>query len=264
MWWLTSQKNGASALGLQRVLGLGSYKTAWTWLHKLRRAMARVETDTSGVNQSLTSNQLGGLMQRGRDIVALLTVLPGVSQTASSDALGGNWGTNTPNFSGARAGWNNFMLDGHPGNDIDATQTFHVSVSMDAIQEVSVKATAYQAEYGRVPGAHVNIISKSGTNEFHGSAYWFKRHEMFNANTFDNNRFGLEKPVSRFLTTGGVFGGPIKGQAFFLRQPRGLEDQVPRSSLPFNRTDRHGAQRRLLGDDRAERQPDSDHRPQYG
>ncbi len=41
MWWLTSQKNGASALGLQRVLGLGSYKTAWTWLHKLRRAMVR-------------------------------------------------------------------------------------------------------------------------------------------------------------------------------------------------------------------------------
>ena len=72
----------------------------------------------------LTSNQMEGLMQRGRDVVALLTVLPGVSQTASSDALGGNWGTNTPNFSGARGGWNNFMLDGHPGNDIDATQNF--------------------------------------------------------------------------------------------------------------------------------------------
>ena len=45
MWWLTSQKNGASALGLQRVLGLGSYKTAWTWLHKLRRAMVRPGRD---------------------------------------------------------------------------------------------------------------------------------------------------------------------------------------------------------------------------
>ena len=45
MWWLTSQKNGASALGLQRALGLGSYKTAWTWLHKLRRAMVRPGRD---------------------------------------------------------------------------------------------------------------------------------------------------------------------------------------------------------------------------
>jgi hypothetical protein len=45
MWWVTSQKNGTSALGLQRVLGLGSYKTAWTWLHKLRRAMVRPGRD---------------------------------------------------------------------------------------------------------------------------------------------------------------------------------------------------------------------------
>ena len=202
--------NQAVALGNVQLV-LGSVTETVT----VEASGARIETDTSGVNQMLTSNQMDGLMQRGRDVVALLTVLPGVSQNASSDALGGNWGTNTPNFSGARSGWNNFMLDGHPGNDIDATRTFHVSVSMDAIQEVSVKATAYQAEYGRVPGAQVNIISKSGTNQFHGSAYWFKRHEMFNANTFDNNRFGLQKPVSRFLTTGAVLGGPIKKDKIF-------------------------------------------------
>ncbi len=177
---------------------------------------AAVETDTSGVNALLTSNQMDGLMQRGRDIVALLTVLPGVAQVANSDALGGNWGSRTPNFSGARNGWNNFMLDGMPGNDIDDTTTFHVSVSMDAIQEVSVKSTAYQAEYGRTPGGQVNIISKSGTNQFHGSGYWFKRNEALNANSFDNNRFGSAKPPYRFDTFGGVLGGPIKkDKAFF-------------------------------------------------
>ena len=176
---------------------------------------AAVETDTAGVNALLTSNQMDGLMQRGRDIVALLTVLPGVAQVANSDALGGNWGSRTPNFSGAKNGWNNFMLDGMPGNDIDDTTTFHVSVSMDAIQEVSVKSTAYQAEYGRVPGAQVNIISKSGTNEFHGSGYWFKRNEVLNANSFDNNRFGSAKPPYRFDTIGGVLGGPIKKDKLF-------------------------------------------------
>ena len=176
---------------------------------------AAVETDNAGVNALLTSNQMDGLMQRGRDIVALLTVLPGVAQVANSDALGGNWGSRTPNFSGARNGWNNFMLDGMPGNDIDDTTTFHVSVSMDAIQEVSVKSTAYQAEYGRVPGAQVNIISKSGTNEFHGAGYWFKRNEALNANSFDNNRFGSDRPPYRFDTIGGVLGGPIKKDKLF-------------------------------------------------
>ena len=176
---------------------------------------AAVETDTAGVNALLTSNQMDGLMQRGRDIVALLTVLPGVAQVANSDALGGNWGSRTPNFSGAKNGWNNFMLDGMPGNDIDDTTTFHVSVSMDAIQEVSVKSTAYQAEYGRVPGAQVNIISKSGTNELHGAGYWFKRNEVLNANSFDNNRFGSPKPPYRFDTFGGVLGGPIQKDKMF-------------------------------------------------
>ncbi len=57
---------------------------------------AAVETDSAGVNALLTSNQMDGLMQRGRDIVALLTVLPGVAQVANSDALGGNWGSRTP------------------------------------------------------------------------------------------------------------------------------------------------------------------------
>ncbi len=195
---------------------------------------AAVETDSAGVNAMLTSNQMEGLMQRGRDIVALLTVLPGVSQTVGSDALGGNWGTSTPNFSGARSGWNNFMLDGMPGNDIDATASFHVSVSMDAIQEVSVKMTAYQAEYGRSPGGQVNIISKSGTNEFHGSGYWFKRNEALNANSFDNNRFGSPKPPYRFDTVGGVLGGPVqKDRLFFF-----VSNEVWRIQKP---TQRHRA-----------------------
>ena len=61
MWWLTSQKNGASALGLQRVLGLGSYKTAWTWLHKLRRAMVRPGRDRLRGRVEVDETYLGAL-----------------------------------------------------------------------------------------------------------------------------------------------------------------------------------------------------------
>lgn len=68
MWYVTSQKNGASALGLQRVLGLGGYLTAWTWLHKLRRAMVRPGRDRLGGNVEVDETLLGGVAEgpRGR------------------------------------------------------------------------------------------------------------------------------------------------------------------------------------------------------
>lgn len=173
-------------------------------------AGAAVELDTSGQNALVTDKQLGGLMSRGRDIVSLTTVLPGVSQNAGAGgSLGGNWGTETANMQGLRKNWNNFQLDGQPGNDIDALSFFTISVSMDAVQEVSVRSNSYLAEDGRLPGVNVNIVSKSGTREFHGSGYWFKRHESFNANNFFNNRLGLSRPLTRFNTLGGTLGGPI-------------------------------------------------------
>ncbi|MPZ20670.1 MAG: hypothetical protein GEV06_22580 [Luteitalea sp.] len=169
---------------------------------------ASVETDTSGQNAILTTEQLGGLMSKGRDIVSLITVLPGVSQNASSDSLGENWGTGTPNMQGLRSHWNTFQLDGQPGNDIDVLNFFTMSVSMDAIEEVSVKSNTYLAEDGRLPGANVNIVSKSGTQQFRGSGYYFKRHERFNANNFFNNRLGIPKPLTRYDTFGVTLGGP--------------------------------------------------------
>ena len=68
VWWVTAQKNGASALGLQRILGLGSYVTAWTWLHKLRRAMVRPGRDRLSGRVEMDETYLGGLEEgvRGR------------------------------------------------------------------------------------------------------------------------------------------------------------------------------------------------------
>ena len=63
MWYVTSQKNGASALGLQRVLGLGSYETAWTWLHKLRRAMVRPDRDRLRGWIEVDETFIGGLAE---------------------------------------------------------------------------------------------------------------------------------------------------------------------------------------------------------
>jgi hypothetical protein len=78
MWYVTSQKNGASALGLQRVLGLGSYRTAWSWLHKLRRAMVRPDRDRLAGWVEVDETYLGGLEEgaagRGVEDKALIMI----------------------------------------------------------------------------------------------------------------------------------------------------------------------------------------------
>ena len=119
--------------------------------------------------------------------MALLRVMPGVTATTDNAALGDTFGTATPNISGTRNRMNTFTLDGQTGSDADLVDRFNGATSMDAISEVKVLLDNYQAEYGRNAGAFVNIVSKSGTREFHGSGYWFKRHEQFNANDFFNN-----------------------------------------------------------------------------
>ncbi len=166
----------------------------------------------------LSAKQLDLTQAKGRDVVSLLRVLPGVSYQAGSnggggtfdsDSLGGTFGTFTPNISGTRSQWNTFTLDGQTGSDADIVQAFNGSTSMDAIAEVKVLLNNYQAEYGRNSGPTVNIISKSGTRDFHGNVYWYKRHEEFNANDFFNNRNKLTKPIYRYNTIGGTLGGPV-------------------------------------------------------
>src|SRR5208283_2824630 len=86
VWWVTSQKNGASAMGLQRVLGLKSYKTAWTWLHKLRRAMVRPDRDRLTGRVEVDEAYVGGLEEgvRGRQTEAKALIVV----AAQEDGLG--------------------------------------------------------------------------------------------------------------------------------------------------------------------------------
>lgn len=175
---------------------------------------ARVQISSDNT-ELLSARQLDLTQAKGRDVVSLLRVLPGVSYqpeaggTFNSESLGGTFGTFTPNISGTRSQWNNFTLDGQSGSDADIPQAFNGTTSMDAIAEVKVLSNNYQAEYGRNAGATVNIVSKSGSRDFHGSLYWYKRHEKLNANDFFNNRNNQVRPIYRYNTIGGNIGGPV-------------------------------------------------------
>ncbi|MBI3679217.1 MAG: TonB-dependent receptor [Acidobacteria bacterium] len=170
---------------------------------------AQVQTTSSERSALLAPKQLEMIAIRGRDVVSMLRILPGVSQQVDTENLGGSFGTTTPNIQGARANWNSLAVDGLTGNDLGSPSVFSSPINLDAIGEVKVLLNNYQAEVGRNGGSFVNIVTKSGTREYHGSAYWFKRHEQYNANNFFNNRTGVPKPRYRYATIGATFGGPL-------------------------------------------------------
>jgi hypothetical protein len=193
-----------------------------------------VQTLSSDRSALITADQIAQVADRGRDVVSLLRVLPGVSYQTPTDSPGGNFGTTTPNINGNRATWNTMTVDGVVGNDLGSPQVFGSSINFDAIGEVQVELNNYRAEYGRNGGPVVNIVTKSGSKRFKGSAYWYKRNEKQNANDFFNNRNGVTKPIYRFDTVGATLGGPVpmpksaRDKLFFFYSFDGLKSLNPR------------------------------------
>ncbi len=170
---------------------------------------AAVQTASAEQSAMLTPDQMSTMLTRGRDVIALLRILPGVRYGTDPVSLGGSYGTDTPEVGGAPNRTNTMTLDGLLSNDIGTPNVFSAPISIDAIGEVKALLNNYQAEYAGNGGAVFNIVTKSGTRDFHGSGYWYKRHEMFNANTFFNNLNNVRKPLYRYNTAGFTIGGPV-------------------------------------------------------
>src|SRR5262245_50775283 len=159
--------------------------------------------------QDLPSNSAGG----GIDTIALLTpgVVPGFGNVNSN-------GT-TLSVNGQRARSNNFTIDGTDNNDLSIGGPSFFVDNQAQVQEFQIITNNYAAQYGRNQGAIINIINKSGTNEFHGSGFWYYRSPssldaMNNIQRRDPTRSRRDKLVSNVF--GGTFGGPIKkNKAFF-------------------------------------------------
>ncbi|MGH9841227.1 MAG: carboxypeptidase regulatory-like domain-containing protein [Blastocatellia bacterium] len=154
----------------------------------------------------INTKQLDSLLIRGRNVMSVLQTLPGIVDTGGSDSLSNGWSINAQ---GSRTNTNNVSLDGATLNAIGNMNNGVVTVSMDAVAEVKVLLTNYQAEFGRMSGANVQIVTRSGTRDFHGLASYFKRHESLNANNFFNNRNGQPRGRYRFNTWTYQVGGPV-------------------------------------------------------
>jgi hypothetical protein len=154
----------------------------------------------------VNTKQLDSLLIRGRNFMSILQTLPGIVDSGGADSLTNVWSINAQ---GSRTNTNNVSLDGATLNAIGNMNNSVVTVSMDAIAEVKVLLSNYQAEFGRTSGANVQIVSRSGSRDFHGLVSYFKRHESLNANSFFNNRNGLPRGRYRFDTWTYQIGGPV-------------------------------------------------------
>ncbi|HYZ86633.1 MAG TPA: TonB-dependent receptor [Bryobacteraceae bacterium] len=182
-----------------------------------------VNATTTDLGVVVDRSKVDALPLNGRNFQQLVGLQAGVVNSPSS-AAGGRGGIE---FHGSSALANNLMLDGVDmsfgevnGSASDTSAggggALINTVSVEAIEEFKATGNAFSAEYGRSAGGVLNVITRAGTNDFHGTLFEFFRNDKLDANNFFSNRSGLAKPALRWNQFGGNLGGPIlKDRLFF-------------------------------------------------
>ena len=204
---------------------------------------APVELRSGEVSSLVSEKQVTELPLNGRNYAQLALMVPGVSPVTQAGA-GGAFGTRGTGLdsgvdmsvNGNQSNTNLWTVDGVNNMDVGSNRTLLVFPSVDSIQEFRVERNSFSAEFGQAQGAVVNLITKGGSNEFHGSLFEFYRNDSLNANSFFLNRAGQPKAALDYNNYGGNFSGPIiKNRVFFFwseewrREDRGqvLSAMVP-------------------------------------
>jgi hypothetical protein len=176
-------------------------------------ALPTLDVATAQISDSINSAEVLALPNQGRDPVIFATLSPGTVPVGLNNPFLGNGSFNS---NGSRGRANNITLDGVTATDISTTgEGGGMVLSQDAVQEVKVITNNFDAEFGRNSGSQVQIITKGGTNSFHGSAYWYAQNtDLGNARDYFDTT-GQVTPIIQ--NQGGVtFGAPIiKNHTFF-------------------------------------------------
>jgi hypothetical protein len=196
---------------------------------------AALNTEDMTIGQVIGTRQVEDMPLNGRNFQQLASLVPGAvpSYGARDSGQGG------VSLSGTRSFDNSFLLDGvnNTTNTAEMPTRVNVAVSpnLDSIQEFKIQSSTYDAQYGNTVGGTVNIVTKSGTNQLHGTAYDYLRNSALNANTWQNNAGGLPKGQRDRNQFGGVLGGPVvipglyngKNRTFFFGDYEGVRDILP-------------------------------------
>lgn len=163
-----------------------------------------VNTTSGEVGKVIDNQQVDNLALNGRNYYQLLSVIPGAVIT-TDDQLDTNLATNTININGNRGVANNLTVDGGNNNNAGSNASQINNVGVDFIQEVKLQTSNFSAEYGRNSGAQINVITKRGTNQYHGSMFEFLRNDGMDARSF----FAVVRPTLRYNNYGYSLSGPM-------------------------------------------------------
>src|SRR5262249_12641359 len=191
------------ALDANDKLGIGDLVlevSAVTESIEVSAAAVMLQTESVERSATITGKQVENIEVNGRNPLDMAKLIPGVQfTTGTTYAIGSSSnGANDFTVNGARPSPNQLSLNGVGNPDTGNHGGQKVPVRSASIAEFKILTGSYQAEYGRSVGGQINMVTKTGTDQFHGSAYWYHRNDGLNANTFLNNVRGLAKPLFRY------------------------------------------------------------------
>ena len=175
----------------------------------------QVNLQSVAVEGLISGTQVRELPLNNRNYEQLVTLQPGVTSNTADQVY---VGTTNPqgavnivsfSISGNRQSQNNWTIDGADNVDHGSNITLLVYPSVDAIAEFKIERSNYSPEFGRSASGQINVVTRSGTSNFHGGLYEFFRNDVFNANSFINNRAGISRRILRYNDFGGTIGGPF-------------------------------------------------------
>jgi hypothetical protein len=219
----------AQNLALEIPLALGQASTQIT----VTGEELTVGTTSGEVSTLISPREIQETPINGRNFLQLITLAPGVSTAANLNTFQtGLISVTRFSVSGASNDANVYVIDGAQDRDPGGNNVVPLFPSFDAIQEFRVQSNSYGPQYGGAGGAQVNIITRGGGNQFHGSAYDYFRNDKLDANSYFLNQNGIGKSKLRYNNFGYTIGGPIKKDKLFFfwsqewrRQRRGLTRQ---------------------------------------
>ena len=181
----------------------------------------QLQSNSGERSDQITSKQLNDVALNGRNPLDYMKLIPGVSGMVDAHASG-TGGLDSFNVNGTRANEHEYTIDGASNVDTGNNGGTHITINPDAVEEMKVLTSNYQAEYGKAAGGQIAITTKSGTNEWHGNGRFFHRHEGLNANEYFNKQSQIlngdanTPPLYRYNYAGYSIGGPIVKNKLFL------------------------------------------------
>ena len=188
-----------------------------------------LETSTSALGKVVDNKRILELPLNTRNVYSLIFLTPGVS-----GSIGNNYNSLSYSVNGARPTMMDTVIDGVTASfpTVNGFTGISIFPSIDAIQEFKVMGATYPAEFGRSLGSVLNVVFKSGTNQFHGSAFEFLRNSVFDANNFFDNRRGQKLGSFKRSQFGGHATGPIRrDKTFFMGSYEGLRSRSFATSI---------------------------------